>query len=81
MPGTIVDDRFSRVVESREAMARGTRAVLPPLPQLGLASVGHEVLDQNHLTDVMTLVHVRWIFFEASGDELTDQLRLLHPAP
>jgi hypothetical protein len=72
MPGTIVDDRFSGVVDSREAMAQGLEQSYPLYQQLGLASVGHEVLGQNHLTEVITLVHVRWIFFDASGAQLTD---------
>jgi hypothetical protein len=74
MPGTIVDDRFSGVVESRDVMAQGLEQSYPLYQQLGLASVDHEVLDQQQLTDLITLVHVRWIFLDASGDELTDSI-------
>jgi hypothetical protein len=74
MPGTIVDDRFSGVVESRDVMAQGLKQSYPLYQQLGLASVDHEVLGQQQLTDLITLVHVHWIFLDASGDELTDSI-------
>lgn len=72
MPGTIVDDRFSGVVQSRDEMAQGLTQSYPLYQQLGLASVGYELLDDQHLTDALVLTRVRWTFLDADGDLLTD---------
>lgn len=71
-PGTIVDDRFSGVLDSRDAMVSGLEQSYPVYKQLGLASVGYEIVDQRHFGDHPVLVAVRWTFFDANGDTLTD---------
>jgi hypothetical protein len=72
MPGMIADDRFSGVVESREAMVDGLKQSYPLYQQLGLDSVGYELLENKPLTDGLVLVHVRWDFLDAHGDLLID---------
>lgn len=71
-PGMIVDDRFSGVIDSRDAMVRGLEQSYPLYQQLGLDSVRYEVMGSNHLTDMLVLVLVKWKFFDAEGDLLTD---------
>jgi hypothetical protein len=71
-PGMIVDDRFVAVTESREAMVQGLEQSYPFYQQLGLASVGHELLARQRLADAVTLVRVRWLFFDDQGALLTD---------
>lgn len=72
MPATIVDDRFTGVFDTHDVMVQGLERSYPFYRQLGLASVGHEMLGREPLTPLITLVHVRWIFFDATGEELTD---------
>ncbi|CEI47886.1 Putative uncharacterized protein [Propionibacterium freudenreichii] len=43
-PGMILDDRFAGMLESREAMVRGLEQSYPLYQQLGLDSVGFELL-------------------------------------
>ena len=73
-PGMIVDDRFSGVVESREAMIEGLEQSYPLYQQLGLSSVGYELLRQEELSGAITLVQVRWLFLDAEGEQLTDSV-------
>ena len=40
MPGMIVDDRFSGVIPSRDAMVQGLKQSFPFYQELGLDSVG-----------------------------------------
>lgn len=72
IPGVIVDDRFSGVLESRDQMVQGLEQSYPLYQKLGLASVGYEVLDENHLTNNLVLVQVQWKFFDEKGELLTD---------
>lgn len=71
-PGMIMDDRFTGVLESRAAMAEGLEQSYPLYRRLGLASVGHEYLGRQSLTDSIHLVRVRWLFHDAEGRRLTD---------
>lgn len=71
-PGMIADDRFSGVLESRDKMIDGLKQSYPLYQKLGLASVGFELVDENHLTDGLVLVRVRWKFFDADDELLTD---------
>lgn len=71
-PGMIVNDRSSGVLDSRDAMIEGLRQSYPIYQRLGLASVGFELLEQRDLSDRLVLVHVRWLFFDAGGAQLTD---------
>lgn len=71
-PGTIVDDRFSGVLDSRDAMVSGLEQSYPVYKQLGLASVGYEIVDERPFSDRLVLVAVRWTFLDANGDTLTD---------
>jgi hypothetical protein len=71
-PGMIADDHVSGVLESREAMIVGLKQSYPLYRELGLASVGHELLDANTLSERLVLVRVRWLFRDADGEQLTD---------
>ncbi|ATD70356.1 hypothetical protein NWF34_13705 [Gordonia sp. GONU] len=72
IPGMIIDDRFAGVVDDRETMAHSLEQSYPLYRELGLASVSHECLNVEHLTTAISLVKVRWIFYGANGDQLTD---------
>ena len=72
MPAVIVDDRFSGVIETREAMAAGLKRSYPLYQQLGLGSVAYDLLEAQPLTDKLVLAHVRWSFFDTHGDLLID---------
>lgn len=72
VPGMIVDDRFAGVVSSREEMVRGLERSYPVYRELGLATVGFELLGLERLTAALTLVRVRWLFHDADGALLTD---------
>jgi hypothetical protein len=71
-PGMILDDRFAGVLENRETMAQGLEQSYPLYRELGLASVSHECLKIENLTDAITLIQVRWLFRDADGNHLTD---------
>lgn len=72
VPGTIVSDTFAGALDSREAMAAGLEQSYPLYQRLGLQHVEHETLDRVDLTDRLLLVQVRWLFYDASGQLLTD---------
>ena len=71
-PGMILDDRFAGVLDGRETMAQGLEQSYPMYRKLGLASVGHECLKVDELTEQIKLVQVRWLFYDANGSQLTD---------
>lgn len=71
-PGMILDDRFAGVLEDRDAIIRGLDRSYPLYRKLGLASVDYECLKVERLTDLITLIHVRWRFYDALGNRLTD---------
>lgn len=71
-PGMIADDRVSGVLDTREEMVAGLKQSYPLYRELGLASVGHELLDANELSDRLVLVKVRWLFRGTEGELLTD---------
>lgn len=71
-PGMIADDRVSGVLDTREEMITGLKQSYPLYRELGLASVGHELLDANELSDRLVLVKVRWLFRGTEGELLTD---------
>ena len=54
-PGMILDDRFAGMLESREAMVRGLEQSYPLYQQLGLDSVGFELLDHQQLSATVVL--------------------------
>lgn len=72
MPGMIIDDRFAGVLGDRESMAQSLEQSYPLYRELGLTSVTHECVDIQNLTDVISLVQVRWLFHDADGNQLTD---------
>jgi hypothetical protein len=72
LPGTIVSDTFVGALDSREAMAAGLEQSYPLYQQLGLHHVGHETLERVDLTDRLLRVRVRWLFYDAAGELLTD---------
>ena len=55
-----------------ETMAQGLEQPYPTYRKPGLASVTHECLDVTDLTEKITLVYVRWHFFDSEGTQLTD---------
>lgn len=71
-PGMIADDRVSGVLDTREEMIAGLKQSYPLYRELGLASVSHELLDTNPLSERLVLVKVRWLFRDAAGELLTD---------
>jgi hypothetical protein len=71
-PGMIIDQNFAGVLNDRETIAQGLEQSYPTYRRLGLAAVTHECLDVTDLTEKITLVHVRWHFFDSEGTELTD---------
>lgn len=71
-PGMVLDDRLAGILEDRDAMAQALERSYPLYRELGLASIGHECLEVEPLTDRITLVHVRWRFYDADGNQLTD---------
>ncbi|MBB5836740.1 hypothetical protein HDA39_003474 [Kribbella italica] len=71
-PGMILDDRYAGVLDSREAMVEGLEQSYPLYRKLGLASVGYELLNQEQLSGAITMVRVRWLFYDADGNQLTD---------
>jgi len=71
-PGMILDDRFAGVIENREVMAQGLEQSYPLYRELGLASVSHECLSTQNLTEAIMLLQVRWLFHDKGGSLLTD---------
>ncbi len=71
-PGLILDDRSAGAADSRDAMVTGLEQGYPLYRKLGLASVGHEYLGCEQVTDSVIIVRVRWLFYDADGGQLTD---------
>jgi hypothetical protein len=72
VPGTIVSDTFVGALDSRAAMAAGLEQSYPIYQRLGLHHVEHQTLDRVDLTDRLLRVHLRWLFYDAAGELLTD---------
>jgi hypothetical protein len=72
VPGTIVSDAFVGAFDSREAMAAGLEQSYPLYQRLGLSHVEHQTLDRIDLTERLLLVRVRWLFYDAARELLTD---------
>lgn len=72
VPGMVLDDRFVGAADSREVMISGLEQGYPLYRSLGLASVGHEYLGCERVTDSIVIVRVRWLFYDAAGEQLTD---------
>ncbi len=72
MPAVIADSNFTGVIETRELMRDGLSRSYPLYQQLGLDSVGYELIDASNLTESLVLAHVQWQFLEKSGALLTD---------
>ncbi|GAA5088767.1 hypothetical protein [Nocardia iowensis] len=71
-PGMIISDGFVGTLSSTSEMAEGLKQSYPLYQSLGLASVGHTLLEQADLTARLTRIHVRWHFYDRDGAELTD---------
>ncbi|ONM50775.1 nuclear transport factor 2 family protein [Nocardia donostiensis] len=71
-PGTIVSDDFTGSLPSRDQMAQGLSQSHPFYQALGLARVGHTLLDCTELTERIVRVRVRWHFFDTDDELLTD---------
>ncbi|MFI6040433.1 hypothetical protein ACIA8C_02300 [Nocardia sp. NPDC051321] len=72
MPGMILSDTFVGTLSSTTEMAAGLKQSYPFYQALGLASVGHTLLEQADLTARLTRIHVRWHFYDSDGALLTD---------
>jgi hypothetical protein len=72
VPGTIVSDMFVGSLDSREAMAAGLEQSYPLYQQLGLHHVAHQTLERVDLTDRLLRIRIRWLFYNAAGELLTD---------
>lgn len=71
-PGTILSDDFVGALHSRAEMAQGLTQSYPFYQALGLAQVGHTVLDYANLTENIVRVYVRWHFYDKDDELLTD---------
>ena len=71
-PGLILDDRIAGAAASRDEMVTGLEQGYPLYRKLGLASVDHEYLGCEQVTDSVIIVRVRWLFYDADGHQLTD---------
>ena len=69
LPGMVVTDDFAGALESRADMAAGLSSSYPLYRRLGLESAVPEIRAVSALTDVISLVRVRWSYLDAS-DEL-----------
>jgi hypothetical protein len=72
VPGTIVSDTFVGSLDSREAMAAGLQQSYPLYQRLGLHHVAHETPERADLTDRLLRIRIRWLFYNAAGELLTD---------
>ncbi|GAB2643422.1 hypothetical protein [Nocardia goodfellowii] len=71
-PGTIVSDDFVGSLDSTAEMAAGLAQSYPFYQRLGLAGVGHTLLEKTDLTERIVRLRVRWHFHDAQGALLTD---------
>lgn len=71
-PGMIADDTYSGVLTERDDMRQGLEKSYPLYQRLGLDSVGHELHEVKPLSEALVLVQVRWLFFGAEGELLTN---------
>ena len=72
VPGTIVSDTFIGSLDTREAMAAGLEQSYPLYRRLGLHHVAHETLERVDLTERLLRIRIRWRFYDAAGELLTD---------
>ncbi|HJV12710.1 MAG TPA: hypothetical protein VJ625_02370 [Propionibacteriaceae bacterium] len=72
VPGTIVSDTFAGSLDTHEEMAAGLQQSYPLYQRLGLHHVDHETLERVHLTERLLRIRVRWLFYDAAGQLLTD---------
>jgi hypothetical protein len=72
VPGTIVSDTFVGSLNTHEAMAAGLQQSYPLYQRLGLHHVDHETLERVDLTERLLRIRVRWLFYDAAGQLLTD---------
>ncbi|WP_431956743.1 hypothetical protein [Nocardia lijiangensis] len=71
-PGTILGDAFVGSLSTNAEMAQGLAQSYPFYQRLGLARVGHTLLEQVDLTPLIVRVRVRWHFYDEDGNLLTD---------
>ena len=69
LPGMIVTDDFAGALESRADLSAAFEASYPLYRRLGLESAVPEIRSMTALTDVLSLVLVRWSYLDAD-DEL-----------
>ncbi|MEV0298723.1 hypothetical protein [Nocardia sp. NPDC050710] len=72
MPGTILSDGFVGSLSTTAEMARGLAQSYPFYQRLGLANVGHTLLEHIDLTARIVRIRVRWHFYDAQDVLLTD---------
>lgn len=69
LPGMVITDDFAGALESRADMATGLSSSYPLYRRLGFAGIVPELRAVSSLTDVLSLVRVRWSYLDAD-DEL-----------
>ncbi|KRC58711.1 hypothetical protein ASE14_19500 [Agromyces sp. Root81] len=69
LPGMVITDEFAGALESRADMATGLSSSYPLYRRLGFESIVPELRAVSALTDVISMVRVRWSYLDAS-DEL-----------
>ncbi|WP_157002394.1 hypothetical protein [Agromyces laixinhei] len=69
LPGMVITDEFAGALESRADMAAGLSSSFPLYRRLGFESIVPEVRAVSALTEVISMVRVRWSYLDAN-DEL-----------
>jgi hypothetical protein len=69
LPGMVVTDDFAGALESRADMATGLSSSYPLYRRLGFAGIVPELRSVRALTDVISMVRVRWSYLD-EHDEL-----------
>jgi len=68
LPGMIVTDDFAGALESRADLSTAFEASYPLYRRLGLESAVPEIRSMTALTDLITMVRVRWSYLDGDDD-------------
>ncbi|WP_022894194.1 hypothetical protein [Agromyces subbeticus] len=69
LPGMVITDDFAGALESRADMATGLSSSFPLYRRLGFEGIVPELRAVSALTDVISMVRVRWSYLDGN-DEL-----------
>ncbi|WIY84056.1 hypothetical protein [Propionimicrobium sp. PCR01-08-3] len=70
-PATVLTDDDVIVAQTHAETVSAMDDSYPKLKKLGLASVGHELIEVSELSEKLVRVRVRWIFHDKDGAVLT----------